>query len=162
MKKTIFLDRDGVIINNEHHYYIWKPEQVEFIEGIFENLQLLAKNGFQFFIVTNQGGIARGMYSKADVQKLHGQLLETFRKHGIEIIDIAFCPHHSNIEKCLCRKPEPLLLEKLMAKYSINPADSYFIGDSETDMEAARNAGIRGIKINPNRNMIANLTELVQ
>lgn len=161
-EKAIFLDRDGVIINNEQRYYIWKPEQVEYVEGIFENLRRMAEKGFHFFIVSNQGGISRGFYSKTDIQKLHLNLLETFRNYQIEIDEIAFCPHHPDVEKCLCRKPESLLLEKLIAKHSVSEKDSYFIGDSETDMEAAGNAGISGIKVTPNRNMRANLSFLVE
>lgn len=161
-KKTIFLDRDGVVINNEHHYYIWKPEQVQYVDGIFENLQILAKKGFQFFIVSNQGGISRGFYTKTDVQKLHLELAETLRKYKVEIADIAFCPHHPDVEKCLCRKPESLLLEKLIAKYSVSKKDSYFVGDSETDLEAARKAGISGIKVRPNRNMYENLSLIIE
>lgn len=162
MNKAIFLDRDGVLINNLHHYYIWKSDQLEFVEGVFENLQLLQKNGFQLFIVSNQGGIARGLYSKDDGLKLHDELNVTFRKNDIAITEILFCPHHNDKEKCLCRKPEPLMIEKLMAKYNLNPNESVMIGDSESDMEAATRAGIAGIKILPNKNMFPFITTLLQ
>lgn len=161
MKKAIFLDRDGVILNNEHHYYIWKAEQVQYVDGIFGNLQILANSGFQLFIVSNQGGISRGFYTKTDVEKLHRELTEMLRKYKIEISDVAFCPHHPEVENCLCRKPESLLLEKLIAKHSISVNDSYFIGDSETDMEAAAKAGISGIRVRPNRNMRENLSAII-
>lgn len=162
MKKAIFLDRDGVISNNENHYYIWKPEQLEYVDGIFENLKLLTERGFKLFIVSNQGGISKGLYSKADTLELHRILIECFRKHRIEITDIAFCPHHPDVEQCLCRKPKSLLLEKLMARHHISAADSYFIGDSETDMEAARTVGIAAIKTEPNRNIRKNLSVLIE
>lgn len=161
-QKAIFLDRDGVIVNNRNHYYIWKEEQVEFVDGIFENLKRLSEMGFQLFIVSNQGGISKGLYSKKDIQQLHRRLTNTFWKHQIEITDIAFCPHHPDVEQCLCRKPDSLLLEKLMARHHISASDSYFIGDSETDMEAARKAGISGIKTEPNRNMSKNLSVLFE
>jgi D-glycero-D-manno-heptose 1,7-bisphosphate phosphatase len=160
--KAIFLDRDGVILNNEHHYYIWKPDQVEYVDGIFENLQFLAKMGFQFFIVSNQGGISRGFYTKTDVENLHQELADTFRKHHISITEMTFCPHHPEVEKCLCRKPESLLLEKLIAKYAISADGSYLIGDSQTDMDAARNAGVCGIKVTPNRNMVESLSLIAE
>ncbi len=162
MNKAIFLDRDGVLINNLHQYYIWKSDQLEFVEGVFENLQLLQKKGFQLFIVSNQGGIARGLYSIDDVLKLHHELIATFRKNHIVITEILFCPHHNDKEKCLCRKPEPLMIEKLIAKYNLKKNESVMIGDNESDMEAATRAGIAGIKILPNKNMFPFITTLLQ
>jgi len=153
MAKAIFLDRDGVLINNKEHYYIWNQDQLIFVDGVIENLQKLTAKGFILFIVSNQGGISRGIYSKNDVQKLHEELILTFRKNNIEIQEIAFCPHHSEIEKCMCRKPDSLMIDKLIAKYHINKKESFLIGDSKSDMEAAQNADIQGIKITPNQNM---------
>lgn len=153
MSKAIFLDRDGVLISNRNQYYIWKQDQLEFIDGVFENLQLLSLKRFNLFIVSNQGGISRGLYSKSDVRILHAGLIQTFRKNRIEISEIGYCPHHPEFEKCLCRKPDSLMIEKLLAKNKLSREDSYLIGDSETDMEAARRAGIQGIKISPNQNM---------
>ena len=162
MKKAIFLDRDGVLISNRDHYYIWKQNQVEYVEGIFENLKMLADKGFQLFIVSNQGGISRGLYSKKDIQKLHEELIQDFQKHGIEISEIVYCPHHPEVEKCLCRKPDSLMIDKLIAKYRINKEGSYLIGDSQSDMDAARQAGIQGIQIIPNQNMFPYLSFLNQ
>lgn len=151
--KAIFLDRDGVLINNNDHYYIWKKEQVIFIDGVFDNLKKLSDLGFQLFIVSNQGGISKGQYTKDDSIALHEELIKVFLSKEIHITDIAFCPHHSAIENCLCRKPESLMIEKLIAKYKIDKIGSFMIGDNITDMEAACNAGIEGIKITPNQNM---------
>jgi D-glycero-D-manno-heptose 1,7-bisphosphate phosphatase len=162
MNKAIFLDRDGVLINNQKHYYIWKPEQLTYIDGVFENLQKLQQKGFQLFIISNQGGISRGLYSKDDILKLHVELIETFRKKHIIISDILFCPHHSEKEKCLCRKPESLMIDKLIAKYDLNPQESTMIGDSESDMKAAAMAGIQGIRIAANKNMFPFISKLLQ
>lgn len=162
MQKAVFLDRDGVIINNSNHYYIWKQEQLEFVEGIFENLKKLYQQGFQLFIVSNQGGISRGLYSKEDILKLHDNLIQTFRENQIEITDILFCPHHPEIEKCICRKPDSLMIEKLTARYDINKNESFMIGDSQSDMEAARKAGIQGIRIVSNQNMYPFISFLFQ
>lgn len=152
-KKAIFLDRDGVLINNSDHYYIWEQDQLTFVDGVFYNLQRISQKGFQLFIVSNQGGISRGMYSKDNIQKLHDELVQTFRINQIEISDIVFCPHHHEIEKCICRKPGSLMIDKLVAKYNLSKEGSYMIGDSESDMEASRKAGIQGIRIHPNQNM---------
>jgi len=162
MKKAIFLDRDGVLISNRDHYYIWKQNQVEYVEGIFENLKMLADKGFQLFIVSNQGGISRGLYSKKDIQKLHEELIQDFQKHGIEISEIVYCPHHPEVEKCLCRKPGSLMIDKLIAKYGLSKEGSYLIGDRASDMEAAQNAGLSGILISPNQNMHSYISFLIQ
>ena len=153
IEKAIFLDRDGVLINNHDHYYIWKTEQMNLVDGVPENLLQLAKAGFSLFIVSNQGGIAKGLYSREDTESLHYQLIRIFESKGIHIVDIAYCPHHPEIEKCLCRKPSPLMLDKLMAKYQIDSKKSFMIGDSESDMEAAKLAGVGTIRINANQNM---------
>ena len=152
-KKAIFLDRDGVLIDNSTHYYIWKSDQLNLIDSVIENLKMLSQLGYQLIIVSNQGGISHGLYSKDDIQKLHAGLIQTFRANDVEIAEIAFCPHHPEIEKCLCRKPDSLMIEKLMAKYQLDKDGSFFIGDSQSDMQAAEKAGIQGILITPNQNM---------
>jgi D-glycero-D-manno-heptose 1,7-bisphosphate phosphatase len=151
--KAIFLDRDGVILNNSCQYYIWQTSQLEWVEGIFANLKMLSDRGFKLFVVSNQGGVSKGLYSKQEVNRFHELLSERFKDHDIRIEEYCFCPHHPDFEKCLCRKPNHLMIAKLTAKYQIDKSQSYFIGDSETDMEAARQAGICGIKITANQNM---------
>lgn len=159
-KKAIFLDRDGVLVDNSQHYYIWKTDQLTLVDGAIENLKILSQKGFQLFIVSNQGGISRGLYSKDDILKLHEELILTFRANHIEIAEIVFCPHHQEVENCLCRKPDSLMIDKLIAKYQISKPDSYLIGDSQSDMNAAQKAGIKGIQIIPNQNMFPYLSFL--
>lgn len=153
MKGAIFFDRDGVIVKNSEHYYIWNAEQLVLVDGVLENLRMLSKKGYQLFIVSNQGGISRGLYSKAEVESLHKVLMGIFIENDVEITEIAFCPHHNEIEKCLCRKPESLMIEKLIAKYKLVKEDCFLIGDSSSDMEAAQKAGINGVQISSNQNM---------
>lgn len=160
--KAIFLDRDGVLINNHEHYYIWKQEQMQLVDGVFENLKLLIQKGFLLFIVSNQGGISKKIYTKTDILKLHEELNQSLKNNGIEIQEIVFCPHHPEIEQCMCRKPESLLIDKLVAKYKLCKSASYFIGDSESDMQAASKAGIQGIKIVANQNMYPFISFLIQ
>ncbi len=161
-RKAIFLDRDGVLVNNSENYYIWKYDQLQLVDGVNENLKLLTDCGFLLFVVSNQGGISKGNYSKNDVRKLHARMTENFRNQGIEIQEIVFCPHHPEVEKCMCRKPESLLIDKLIAKYRLNQAVSFLIGDSESDMEAAQAAGVQGIKIEPNQNMYPYISFLIK
>jgi D-glycero-D-manno-heptose 1,7-bisphosphate phosphatase len=159
-KKAIFLDRDGVLVDNSQHYYIWETDQLTLVDGAIGNLKILTQKGFQLFIVSNQGGISRGLYSKDDILKLHAALIQELSANQIEITEIAFCPHHPEVEKCLCRKPDSLMIDKLIAKYQISKPDSYLIGDSRSDMDAAKKAGIKGIQIIPNQNMFPHLSFL--
>lgn len=160
MIKAVFLDRDGVVIDNSSHYYIFRLEDMVLVEGIAANLKTIQNKGYRLFLVTNQGGVAKGLYSMDDVAKVHDEMRNQLAKRGVEIDEIAVCPHHDSIEKCLCRKPEPLLIEKLIAKYKIDAARSFFIGDSDSDIIAAERAGIRGIKIIANQSMDSFIGEL--
>ncbi|PKP11574.1 MAG: HAD family hydrolase [Bacteroidetes bacterium HGW-Bacteroidetes-4] len=161
MRKVLFLDRDGVINNDSGHYYIYRPDDFVLNEGFVEAMQKLALAGYEFIVISNQGGIARGTYSKADVEKVHSKFLSLMDDVRISILDIYYCPHHSDFEKCLCRKPGSLLIEKAMARYTIDANSAIFIGDNDKDMEAARNAGIRGIRIKSNQSLITILSELL-
>ncbi len=151
--KAIFIDRDGVINDNSEHYYTYMNEQWKFNPGIINNLKHLQGLGYNLFIVTNQGGISRGNYTKDEVESLHNMVQNILLNEGITIIDIAICPHHNLLENCLCRKPKPLMLEKLIAKYNIDIENSWFIGDSKTDFEAANAVGLKSIIVPANTNI---------
>ncbi|MDX9882372.1 MAG: HAD family hydrolase [Prolixibacteraceae bacterium] len=153
MIRAVFIDRDGVVLDNAHHYYIFREEDIKLVEGIGENLKRIQDKGYQLFMVTNQGGISKGLYTMDDVEKVHRKMKEILADNGVVITEIAVCPHHDKIEKCLCRKPQPLMIEKLIAKHRIDAARSYFIGDSESDMLAAERAGVKGIRIVSNQNV---------
>jgi len=139
-KKAAFLDRDGVI--NVDKGYVYKIEDFEFKEGIFELLKLLQEKGFELFVVTNQSGIGRGYYTLKDFEKLTEFMLNELKKRGIEIKEVAFCPHHPD-ENCECRKPKPAMILNLAKKYNINLKNSIMIGDKLSDIKAGKNAGIR-------------------
>ncbi|NIA11465.1 MAG: D-glycero-beta-D-manno-heptose 1,7-bisphosphate 7-phosphatase [Nitrospiraceae bacterium] len=121
--------------------YVYKIEDFEFKEGIFELLKLLQKK-FVLFIVTNQSGIGRGYYSLDDFKKLTQYMLNEFKKRGIEIKEVAFCPHHPD-EHCECRKPKPGMILNLAKKYNIDLQHSIMIGDKLSDINAGINAGIK-------------------
>ena len=157
MNKAVFLDRDGVI-NIERGDYTWRIEDFKFNETIFEFLKALQKKGYLFIVITNQGGIARGIYTHDDVIKLHEFMFSKFTDNNIEITDLYYCPHHSNVEKCLCRKPDSLMLEKAIARYNIDIEKSYFIGDSRRDFLAGEKAGLKAIQVVKN----SDLTELLK
>ena len=153
MHKAIFLDRDGVISNNRDHYYLTRAKDFQFNPGVAETLLELQDRGYIFIVITNQGGISQGKNSVENVDNIHDHRLHLLNHEGIEIREIYYCPHHSDNEACLCRKPLPLMIEKALARYNIDPQQSWFIGDSERDVEAGKAAGVQTILIKANGNL---------
>jgi D-glycero-D-manno-heptose 1,7-bisphosphate phosphatase len=153
MTKAVFFDRDGVI-NYEIGNYVYAIDKFKINNGVIEFIQLLQKEAFIIIIITNQGGIAKKLYTRKDVEKLHDHMLQCFKKNNIHIDEIYYCPHHRISERCICRKPDSLMLEKAMARFNIDPTKSYFIGDKETDYEAGLKAGLNAIKIEKNANLM--------
>jgi len=139
-KKVIFLDRDGVI-NNEIGY-LYKISDFVFIDGIFESLKILQDLGYNFIVVTNQSGIGRGFFEVEDYLLLDEWMKAEFRKNNIEILHSIYCPHIPE-DDCDCRKPKPGMLEECFKLFQISKEESWLIGDSERDIEAAIMAGIK-------------------
>jgi len=153
MNKAVFLDRDGVLNRNDDTYYVYHPKDFHINEGVVETLLKLQELGFLLIVITNQGGIAKGLYAHQDVEQIHRIMLDEFETHGIRIEEIYYCPHHPKIEKCLCNKPGSLMLEKSLARFEIDASLSCFIGDSERDIEAAKGAGVPPVKIESNQDL---------
>lgn len=147
--KAIFLDRDGVI-NLDILNYTWRIEDFKILDGVFEACKKFHKSGYLLIVITNQGGIARGLYSHDEVKNLHQHMKKMFDTRSIPIHDIYYCPHHESTGKCLCRKPGSLMLEKAIARYDIDPEKSFMIGDRDRDIQAADSAGVRGILVDVN------------
>jgi D-glycero-D-manno-heptose 1,7-bisphosphate phosphatase len=142
--KALFLDRDGTI--NVEKNYVYKIEDFEFREGIFNLVKAYFTQGYLIFVVTNQSGIARGFYSEEEYQLLTRWMVERFRDEGIEITKVYHCPHHPDITgPCRCRKPEPGMLLDAIREFSLDAAKCALIGDHERDLEAGRRAGIRNL-----------------
>jgi len=157
-KKAIFLDRDGVINRKGSSYYIFREEEFLFNKGVFEALSYFASKGYLLIVITNQGGIAKGVYNPAQLEKLHAYMREKLSEANIYLTDIFYCPHHPDVSACECRKPGSLLFEKAIKKYQVDTKNSWMIGDSEVDIEAAKKAGIAGIRLTTNGNM---MTEVI-
>ncbi len=153
LHKAVFLDRDGVI-NKDNEYYTFKTDQVIINDGVVDALKLFSDNGFLLFIITNQSGVAKKMYSLQDVYNVHDYMQRLFNKEGVVITGFYFCPHHPDVSKCLCRKPDSLLIEKAAARYQINISESYFIGDRERDIQAGEKAGLKSFLIQSNESIL--------
>lgn len=144
--KVAFLDRDGVI--NKEIEYLHKLEDFEYTNKCIYGLQLLIESGYSLIIVTNQAGIARGLFSIEDYNNLMNWMVDDLKFFGINFLDILFCPHHpegiiSTFSKsCNCRKPESGMFIEARNRYDIDMENSIVIGDKESDIEAAKGAGV--------------------
>ncbi len=146
--KAVFLDRDGVL-NQEMGDYVCKFEDFHVLEHNFEALKDLQDRGYLLLVATNQGGLAKKWYTEAQLAEMHRHLKDIYAQHGVNFTDIYYCPHHPNFTgDCDCRKPKPGLLLRGIEQHDIDPAQSYFIGDRERDVEAGEAAGVTGILIN--------------
>ena len=150
-QKALFIDRDGTINNDEGRYYIYKVSDFVLNQGVIEKIKEYQQQGYLIIIISNQGGIAKGIYTHADVQNVHNYMRKLFAKQGVTIDEIYYCPHHSGIGKCMCRKPEPLMIQKAIARFNIDPTQSLYVGDSERDIVAANRAGVPAIRIKTNQ-----------
>lgn len=135
--RALFLDRDGVI--NVDRGYVYRIEDFEFCEGIFEFCNFFQEKGFLIFMVTNQSGIARGYYTEEDFRVVSAFVLAMFSEKKIKISKIYHCPH---LKDCNCRKPKPGMLLKAKSEFDIDMQNSFFVGDNLSDMEAGLNAGV--------------------
>jgi D-glycero-D-manno-heptose 1,7-bisphosphate phosphatase len=144
--KAAFLDRDGVI--NRDHGFVHRIEDFEFLPGAVEGMRCLAEAGFSLIVVTNQSGIARGLYDEADFETLTAWMCDELAARGVLIHAIYHCPHHPEgtvapyARVCDCRKPAPGLLLRARAEHGIDMAASIMIGDKLSDMAAGRAAGV--------------------
>lgn len=153
MKKALFLDRDGVL-NVERGEYTYLLEDFEILPDVLESLKLASIKGYVLIVISNQGGIAKGVYSHKNVELVHQKLIDSLASEGVLLDEIYYCPHHDEVGKCLCRKPNSLMLEKAIARFNISASDSVFIGDSERDILAAEKVGVNGILIASNSGIL--------
>ena len=141
MKKALFLDRDGVI--NIEKNYVYKIEDFEFVDGIFELCRKYQEEGYLLFVITNQAGIARDYYTEEDFQTLTTWMLDEFKKEGIKITKVYYCPHHPEFTgECACRKPKPGMILQAEKEFDLDLRNSVLIGDKMSDIEAGKVAGV--------------------
>ncbi len=147
-RKALFFDRDGVL--NIDHGYVGCRDRFEWTEGAREAIRHATRAGWHVFIVTNQSGVARGLYNEAAVQALMAWIADEARAFGGTIDDVRYCPYHPDAtddayrQAHPWRKPEPGMLLDLIDAWELDPAGAIMIGDQESDMRAAAEAGVAG------------------
>ena len=143
-KPALFLDRDGVI--NVNHGYVSKKDDFKFYTEIFKICEIAQNNIMPIIVVTNQSGIGRGFFSEEDYQSLTDWMISEFNTRGIKITSVLYAPENpensegSDVQR---RKPSPAMIREAAQEFGISLDGSIMIGDSETDMIAAKNGGIR-------------------
>lgn len=140
MYPAIFLDRDGVIIENREHY-VRSWADVTFLPGVFPTLSRLAASPYKIIIVTNQSAVGRGIISIDTAHEINRRVVEEIQSHGGAIDGVFICPH-APTENCDCRKPKPGLLYQAAQALDIDLAHSWIVGDAVSDIFAGQNAGL--------------------
>lgn len=147
LSPAAFIDRDGVI--NEDLGHVHRIEDFRLLRGATDGLRRLQAAGYRLVVVTNQAGIARGLYTESDYQRLNQHLHATLRRQGITLDAVYHCPHHPEAglgalrTACECRKPAPGMLLRARDELGLDLARSVLIGDKRSDLESGRAAGVR-------------------
>ncbi len=143
--KAVFLDRDGVI--NRDKNYVYRVEDCEFINGIFDLCRNARSKGYKLLVVTNQAGIAKGYYTEEDFLSLMNYMTAEFERQGCPLDDVFYCPYHEEglgrfRRASEDRKPAPGMILKAAEKYDLDLSRCMLLGDKESDIEAGRRAGV--------------------
>lgn len=150
-ERAIFLDRDGTMVHPRH--YPSRPEHLILFDGIEHGLRTLQSAGFRLVAITNQSGIARGLFTEEDLDAMHASLRRNLAALGVFLDAIYYCPHHPQgtvpdlAIACDCRKPSPGMLQRAAAELDLDLSRSWFLGDILDDVEAGNRAGTRTILV---------------
>ena len=141
-QKACFLDRDGTV--NVEVNYLHEPEKLILEKNVPQALKLLQNNGFKLIIITNQAGVARGMYEEKDILAVHQKMDELLAPFGVKIDAYYYCMHHPDFTgECSCRKPNTGLFERAAKDFDLDLSASFMVGDRLSDIEAGENAKCR-------------------
>jgi imidazoleglycerol-phosphate dehydratase/histidinol-phosphatase len=143
-----FLDRDGTLIWEPPDEQVDRLDKVELVPGVIPALLRLKEAGYQFVMVTNQDGLGTESFPEPDFRLVQDFVLGLFRTQGIVFRDIFVCPHRP-ADGCNCRKPNPGILGPFLGTVELDRERSFVVGDRETDLEFARNIGVKGYRLNP-------------
>lgn len=150
-RPAIFLDRDGVVIEDGH--YVGSVDRVVLVPGSADAVAALNRAGWKVVVVTNQGGVARGYFTYDSVAVVHAHIDGLLAGHGARIDAYYFCPHHPDGEleayrvACECRKPKPGMLRRAVADLNLDPGRSWMVGDRVSDLEVGAAVGARTILV---------------
>ncbi|MBC8514863.1 HAD family hydrolase [bacterium] len=142
MRKAVFLDRDGTLIDNGG--YLATPDGVQFYEGVEKALLDWEKAEYLRIVITNQSGVARGFHTSRDVEAIHHRMSEILSRSNASIDAYYFCPHHPDFDKnSACRKPAPGMFHQAIEEWSIDPSLSWAVGDTPRDLLAPYSLGMK-------------------
>jgi D-glycero-D-manno-heptose 1,7-bisphosphate phosphatase len=150
-KGIIFLDRDGVL-NKERGAYTFLPEDFEVIPGVTDALRALKAAGYLLIVITNQGGIAKGIYTQSDMDACHQKL---HNETAGSIDAIYYSPYHPDYSKSIGRKPGTLLFERALARFACPPHLCWMVGDQERDLIPAKQLGMQTLMVGINASAFA-------
>lgn len=151
MYQACFLDRDGVLIEEED--YLCDPAKVRFCPGAVEAIRFAHDAGWKVILISNQAGLAKGRFQMADLKAVHTRLEELLAAEGVALDGYYYCPHHAKgtvpeyTQECPCRKPSPGMLLKAAQEHDLDLARSFMVGDRRTDLEAGVNAGCAAVAL---------------
>lgn len=143
--RWLILDRDGVI-NRDSDDYIKSPEEWVAIPGSLQAIARLHRGGWRIAVATNQSGLGRGLFDLETLEAIHGKMIRAVEAAGGRIDAIAYCPHRPD-EHCRCRKPQPGLPLGLSDRYGFSLGNTFFVGDSRRDLQAAWAAGAHALLV---------------
>ena len=143
MTKCVFLDRDGVL-NEDDPNYTYELSKFKILPGVPEALRLMRQQGFLLIVVTNQSGIAKGLYGIEQMKACH-EYMQLQCDHSID--KFYFSPYHKTVTHSLLTKPDSLMFERAIAKFNIDTSASWMVGDRGRDLIPARKLGIKTIQI---------------
>lgn len=149
MNKAVFLDRDGVLIEDTN--YPGDPEKIVFLPKIADAVRSLNEKGYKVIVATNQSGVARGYFTEKEVKEINKKIEKKLGKEGAKIDKFYYCPHHPD-DNCECRKPKPGMLLKAKRDFNIDFKKSYVIGDALKDVETGKKVGCKTILISKEEN----------
>ena len=150
-KKCVFLDRDGVL-NVDRVNYAYTLEDFKIIEGVPEAVKLLKAAGFLLVVITNQSGIAKGIYTREQMHTCH-QYLQNACENRIDYI--YYSPWHPTVSESLSRKPGSLMFERGIARFKVSPENSWMVGDKDRDLIPAKQVGLRTIQVDGHSGPVA-------
>ncbi len=149
--KAIFLDRDGTI--NVDSGYLFRPEDIEFLDGAIEALALFVAEGYKLIIITNQSGIGRGYFTEEQYEIFSKAFNSRLRELGVEITATKMCPHSPD-QECSCRKPNPEMILQAIEEHNISAKDSFMFGDKLSDVECGEAAGVTSYRITEQESLL--------